>query len=332
LIAVLLPVRNAEVTLDRALDSLWRQGETRFEVLAIDDGSTDDSRRILERHALRDPRLRILTNRERGLVGALELARNRTVAPYLARFDADDICHPQRLQHQAEFLGEHPQVAAVGSRVALFPRRNLGPGWRRYERWLNSLITPEEHAREIFVESPLAHPSVLMRADAVREIGGYRELGWAEDYDLWHRLHRAGWQLAKVDRPLLAWRHTPGRLSLRAPRYHPRAFLEARAHYLAAHPALRARRVALWGAGRTGRRLAERLGARGVVVTRFYDVDTKKLGKRIQGAPVCSWRDLVPAGDTPLVVAVGAPGARALIRPETERRGYREGVDILFAA
>jgi glycosyltransferase involved in cell wall biosynthesis len=301
-------------------------------VLAVDDGSTDHSRSILEHHAARDARLRVLSNPKPGLVAALELARRETRAPYLARFDADDISHPDRLRLQLAYLRAHPRVAAVGSRVTLFPRRELGSGWRRYEWWLNGLTTTRDHAREIFVESPLAHPSVLMRAGAVREVGGYRNVGWAEDYDLWHRLHRSGWELAKVPRTLLAWRQTSTRLSLNGPRYRPEAFLEARAHFLTLHPALRERRVALWGAGRTGRRLARRLDARGVAVTCFYDVDPRKLGRRILGAPVRSWRELAPAGESPLVVAVGAPGARALIRPETRRQGYREGVDVLFAA
>jgi hypothetical protein len=171
-----------------------------------------------------------------------------------------------------------------------------------------------------------------MRAGPVASVGGYRECSWAEDYDLWLRLAAAGWELAKLDAPLLAWRQTEGRLSLRSPRYRVEAFLEAKGHYLARHPLLASRRVALWGAGRTGRRLARNLQTHGVEVIRFYDVDASKIGRRIGPAPVHSWRDLEPAGRHPLVVAVGAAGARTPIRAELERRGYREGVDCLFAA
>ncbi len=331
-IAVLLPVRDAAATLDRALRSLWRQTRPDFEVVAVDDGSSDRSLAILEANARHEPRLRILDGARRGLVAALESARLATQAPYLARFDADDICHPDRLRRQADHLDAHPRTAAVGSRVAMFPRRSLGPGWRRYQGWLNGLTTPEDHAREVFVESPLAHPSVLMRAEALSAVGGYRETEWAEDYDLWLRLLEAGWDLAKVDAVLLAWRQTPDRLSLTSPRYHPRAFLAARAHYLARHRVLAGGETAIWGAGRTGRRLARLLTAGGVHVTRFYEVDRRKIGGRTLGSPVHSWTELEPAGRAPLVVAVGAPGARSLIRPETRSRGYREGVDLLFAA
>ena len=330
-LTVLLPVRDAEATLDQALRSLWRQTFDRFQVLAVDDGSRDRTPRILAEHAARERRLRILDGAGRGLVAALELARSHAETPYLARFDADDLCHPDRFRVQLRYLEDHPRTAAVGSRVALFPRRALGPGWRRYERWLNGLVTPADHAREIFVESPLAHPSVILRAEAVARVGGYREAPWAEDYDLWLRLAAAGWDLAKVDRTLLAWRHTPSRLSMTSPRYGRDAFLAARAHYLARHPSLAGKRAAVWGAGRTGRRLARHLAPQGVQVTRFYDVDPDKIGGRIGQAPVRSWTELPPPGE-PLLVAVGAPGARALIRPEALRRGYREGETLWFVA
>jgi len=331
-VSVLLPVRDAATTLGRALNSLWRQTRPDFQVVAVDDGSRDRSPAILGDHARRDPRLRVYRTPPRGLVAALETARAAARAPYLARFDADDLCHPDRIRRQVAYLDAHPRTAAVGSRVAMFPRRSLGAGWRRYLAWLNGLITPQDHAREAFVESPLAHPSVLMRADALDAVGGYRESPWAEDYDLWLRFLEAGWELAKVDAVLLAWRHSPGRLSLTSPRYDPRAFLAARAHYLARHRALAGRETAVWGAGRTGRRLARLLAERGVRVTRFYEVDPRKIGATVLGSPVRSWTELEPAGSAPLVVAVGAPGARALIRPETRSRGYREGVDLPFAA
>jgi len=330
-IAILLPVRDAAPTLDAALESLWRQTVRDFEVVAVDDGSTDRGPDILARHARRQPRLRVLSTGPRGLVPALETARAATGAPNLARMDADDLCHPDRLRRQLAYLEAHPRVAAVGCRVALFPRRRLGAGWRRYQAWLNGLLTPEDHARECFVESPLAHPSVLLRAEAVDAAGGYQDRGWAEDYDLWLRLAAAGWGLAKVPATLLAWRHGPGRHSLTSPRYHRRAFLRARAHYLARHPVLAGGRTALWGVGTTGRDLARRLGEHGIRVSQFYEVDPKRIGTRFLDAPVVSWLRLEPAGRLPLVVAVGAPGARGLIRAEARRQGYREGRDFFFA-
>jgi glycosyltransferase involved in cell wall biosynthesis len=331
-ISVLLPVRNGAATLDEALDSLWDQSHGDFEVVAVDDGSEDATPDILVEHEVRDPRLRVLRTGPRGLVPALESARAAACGHYLARMDADDFVHPDRLELQLEYLAQHPRTAAVGSKVTLYPREKLQGGWIRYETWLNSLLTPEDHAREIFVESPLAHPSVMLRREALEEVGGYRDAGWAEDYDLWLRLNAAGWELAKVNRTLLGWRHDPGRLTVTSDRYSLDAFMAARAHYLALHPAIRGHQVRVWGAGRTGRRLSRALHREGVRPTGYYEVDPARIGGRFADAPVSSWEDLPPAGGFTLLVAVGAAGARDLIRPEVRRRGYREGVDVFFTA
>ena len=331
-IGVLLPIRNAAGTLDASLRSLWRQTFTDFEVLAVNDGSTDQSSEILKMHAAGEKRLQILDPKDDGLIAALELARANTNAPYLARMDADDLSHRHRFVRQIDYLNRHPEIAAVGSRVALFPRSQLGPGWRRYQTWLNSVITPRDHSREIFVESPLAHPSVLMRKTAVDAVGGYRDPDWAEDYDLWLRLSEAGWGLAKVNATLLGWRHSAERLSMTDPRYSQDAFQKARAHYLARLPLVARNPVLMWGAGRTGRKLSRLLFEHGVSVVAFFDVDRRKIGGTLRGAPIRSWKELPPAGDAPLLVAVGSPGARELIRPETIHRGYEEGKDLWFAA
>lgn len=332
-VAVLLPVRNAAPTLEAALESLRRQTLAEFEVLAVDDGSTDAGPDILHRFAGRDPRFRILSSGGAGLIESLELARKNTQAPHLARMDADDFCHRDRLALQLAYLDAHPEVAAVGSRVRIFPTADMGPGWRRYRNWLNRLITPEDHAREMFVESPLAHPSVLMRAEAVETVGGYRDRGWPEDYDLWLRMNAERMKLAKVDRVLLAWRQTPGRLSLRHPRYRPEAFLRARAHFLAQHLAGKPGPVEIWGAGRTGRRLGKLLIRSGIRVAAFYDLDPRKIGRLLLGAPVRSWREVPsPNGARTMIGAVSSRGARRGIRDELRRRGYREGVDFVAAA
>jgi len=166
----------------------------------------------------------------------------------------------------------------------------------------------------------------------VEQVGGYQDHGWAEDYDLWLRITAAGWKLAKVPERLLEWRHTEERHSMTSSRYDLEAFQDARAHYLARHPLLSSRRVALAGAGKTGRGLGKRLRSHGIEIVCYYDVDPRKVGKQVDGVPIRAWKGLDPPGETPLVAAVGAPGARALIRPEAKRAGYTEGVDLIFAA
>ena len=102
--------------------------------------------------------------------------------------DADDICHPRRLELQTAFMEQHSEMSLLACRIRHIPRPAIQDGFLAYEEWQNSLMTHEEIYRDFFVESPFAHPSVMFRNHEVQRAGGYRDMGWAEDYDLWLRL------------------------------------------------------------------------------------------------------------------------------------------------
>ncbi|MCA8923393.1 MAG: glycosyltransferase [Planctomycetes bacterium] len=327
--SVLLPVHNAAETLPACLESLAWQTERGFEVVAVDDASTDGSPELLERAAAADSRIRVL--RREGppdLVAALELGRAAAEGRYLLRMDADDLAHPQRLELQQRALDRDPRVAAVGSLVRSFP--HVTPGRLRYDRWLNGLRTHADMARERFVESPLAHPSVLLRAEPLERIGGYRAIAGPEDYDLWLRMLGAGLRLAKVPRTLLFWRDGEGRASRRDPRYRPDGFARVRAEALAA--LVGGRPVCLVGAGTAGRRLARQLLQRGVELQAFWEVDPKKVGRAPYGIEVLPHAEGVRRrGDALVFSCVNAWGARQRVRGWLREAGLTEGRDFFLA-
>jgi hypothetical protein len=202
---------------------------------------------------------------------------------------------------------------------------------RRYIEWQNAIVTPEDHAREIFVEAPLCHPSVMLRRPALEDVGGWRETGGPEDYDLWLRLHARGYAMAKVPEVLLRWRHLEGRATFRDGRYAQGRFVASKARYLAARLLAGGRPVWLWGAGPTGKRLARELEKHGVTAARWIDIDTRKIGRVARGAPIDS-PDALTRGEATIVIAVGARGARALIRDHLIGRGFVEGADFICAS
>jgi glycosyltransferase involved in cell wall biosynthesis len=330
-LSILLPVRNAAATLPEALASLAAQTEGDFELLLVNDGSVDNSAEIARLSWGDDGRLRLLEPGRVGLIAALQIGLAECRAELVARMDADDVADPRRLALQADLLAAEPGVAVVGSLVACFGPA-MAEGTRLYEAWLNGLRTHEEMMRERFVESPLAHPTVTFRKTAVEAVGGYRDNGWPEDYDLWLRLATAGYCLAKVPEVLLEWRDTAGRHSRNHPRYARDAFLACKAHHLANGPLTGRDTLALWGAGRVGRRLARFLSGEGKRVDTWVDIDPRKTGRDLHGAPVVSPQQLgAPAGRL-LVVSVGSRGARELIRVQLREQGWSEGVDFFCAA
>ncbi|MEM6792486.1 MAG: glycosyltransferase [Acidobacteriota bacterium] len=333
-VSVLMPVRDAAPTLRSALRSLERQTLRNFEIVTVDDGSCDGSAELLEAWSRRDSRLRLLRRPAEGLVPALEAGRRACRAPLIARMDADDAALPRRLELQTRALAARPDLAGVACRIRCFPRARIAGGFRAYEAWLNSLLEPEEIVRERFIESPLVHPSVTVRRAVLESVGGYREAGWAEDYDLWLRLMQRGERFAKLPQILHLWRDHAGRETRVNPRYGKREFLAAKAHFLARGPLAEADRLILWGAGPTGRGLAKALRAEGLVADAFVDIDAKKVGRSPGGVPVYGlaelprlWRE-----GTRVVIAVARRGARESIRPHLARWGLKEGEDAWFAA
>ncbi len=325
-VSVLLPVRDARPWLEAALDSLARQTLAEHEVVAVDDGSVDGSGEMLLARAAVDARIRVLCQPARGLVAALQTGLAACAAPLVARMDADDVSHPRRLELQLRRLEESPRVGVVTCGVTLFPTSGAAEGFQLYVRWLNSLRGHSDMARERFVEAPVVHPSAVVRTAVLREAGGWRDVGWPEDYDLWLRLLEAGVRFARVDRPLLAWRDRPDRLTRTDARYAKRGFLACKAHFLARGP-LAGRRALIWGAGPTGRELARRLLAERVRLESFVDVDRRLEGRIVRGVPVIGPGKLGErlSDDVVVLAAVAARGARALIRDRLEALGLVEG-------
>lgn len=330
-ISVLLPVRDGAAHLGMCIASLEAQTESGFEVIAVDDGSRDETGALLADWAASDTRVRVVRQPPLGLVAALERARAEARGRWLARMDADDVALPGRFAAQRAVLEADARVAACGGAVRYFPRAAVGGGALRYERWLDSLRTPADLERDLFVECPLAHPTFFLRADAVAAIGGYRDAGWAEDYDLLLRLWRAGGRLSTVPEVVLQWREGGGRLSRVHPAYSADAFARCKAHHLA-RSLLVGRAAVLWGAGPTGKAFARALRREGVATRAFVDVDPRKVGQTIAAVPVLSAERVAPDPAALVLAAVGRPGAREEVRAALCARGWREGADFVAVA
>ena len=202
---------------------------------------------------------------------------------------------------------------------------------RAYVEWQNALLDHAAIVRDLFVESPLAHPSVMMRAQALRALGGYRDFDGPEDYDLWLRARGMGLCFAKTPETLLSWRDTPARLTRRDPRYAPGRFLALKIEALERGPLGPGRAAVVWGAGPVGKGWAKALLARGHTVAAFVEVDRRKIGGTIHGAPVVGV-DSAVGKDALHLAAVGQRGAREKIRAEAARRGLVDGRDLLAVA
>jgi glycosyltransferase involved in cell wall biosynthesis len=331
LVSVLLPVRDEAPYLGEALESLSAQTFADFEVVVVDDGSVDESAEIAAAHAADDSRFRLLRAPRSGLVDALERARSHARGRFLARMDGDDVALPERLSVQLDAL-EVERLDACGTGVAYFPEAEIRDGSRRYERWLNGLVTTEAAARDVFVECPLPHPTLLVRREAVAAVGGYRRCDWPEDYDLVLRLWAAGARFRNVDRVLLRWREHAGRASRRERVYGLDAFVRCKVHHLRATLLRGGNTVVLWGAGPVGKAFARELLAEGEHVVAFVDVDPRKIGHAVYGIPVVAVEEALRFREAFALGAAAGEAAREQIRETVAAQGRTDGRDFVAVA
>jgi glycosyltransferase involved in cell wall biosynthesis len=329
-VSIVMPVRNAAATLAECLESIREQTEPDYELLIVDDGSTDHSAQIVELHARADSRIRLLTPGRIGLVAALNHGISESRAPLIARMDADDVMLADRLEHQIGFMEEHPDIAVAGSLVELFSSEAILAGYVEYVRWQNECVTSDDIAANIFVESPLPHPSVIMRRESLESAGGYRAGDFPEDYELWLRMHELGMKFGKVPRVLLRWREQAERASRTDPRYERTAFDRIRAEYLARDPRItKAAEIVIWGSGRRTRQRAKFLIDRGVIPSSYIDIDPQKIGYTIDGIRVEPPESLKRSPRPFVLVYVTSHGAREVITSRLRGFGYAPAVDFL---
>jgi cellulose synthase/poly-beta-1,6-N-acetylglucosamine synthase-like glycosyltransferase len=331
-VSIVLPYRNAVSTLDECLQSVLAQSYTNFELLMINDHSDDESEQLVTLYRKQDKRLRVLASPRKGLVPALNFGLQTAKAKFIARMDADDRMRPDRLKQQVQTLEMHTSWSLVACQVHLFPKQSIQAGYQQYIRWQNQCLTPADIDADIYLESPFVHPSVTYRRADILKLGGYREGNFAEDYDLWLRMHRAGLGMTKLPEILLDWRDSPQRLSRIDPRCSQQAFGQLRAHYLARDSRLKSHRpLVMWGAGRKTRQRCRLLLERGFMPIAWVDIDPKKIGQRIQGVPVVEPAWLLQQQPKPLVlVYVRNHGAREWIQDFMAKAAYQRSRDFLF--
>lgn len=181
-VSVILPLFNAELFLVQAIDSILNQTIVNFELIVVNDGSTDKSLDLV--YSYNDKRLIVINNEEnKGLIYSLNKGIEVAKGKYIARMDADDIALPQRLQKQVDFLEENPSIALVGGYAEFIDDKGT------VFQHCKVPITHEDIVQKIFISNCFIHPCVMFRASVIKELGGYRtEAIHAEDYDLWLRI------------------------------------------------------------------------------------------------------------------------------------------------
>ncbi|MBF0279962.1 MAG: glycosyltransferase [SAR324 cluster bacterium] len=317
-ISVLMPIYNDEKTLNDCIESILAQTFRNFELVVLDDGSTDSSKTILENFALKEKRIKLFRNPHQGIVESLNAGLKHCRGRYIARMDGDDLMHRQRLEKQLFFLNQHPETALVGSLVQGIPEMT------NYQKWSNSLISDKAIKDEIFVESPIMHPTFFARRALFEVLKGYRQNPWAEDYDFLLRAyqHQAGF--GKVPEFLVQKKDSPTRLSRIDWKYKRPAMFHAKLHYFLKCGFLENKKgVIIAGTGPSGRKIASLCKELEIPVLGFIDNRPGPPQRTVMDIPAWGIEDEIPEEvleifqDSIVLLAIGS------------KKGRQQWIDLL---
>ena len=293
IVSVILPFRNASNTLRRAIDSILNQTYKNFELILIDDGSDDNPIDVLSDY--NDPRIKIINLPTSGIVFSLNQGISVSLGKYIARMDADDYAYPERLKLQYDYLKKHRNIGVVSGQVNYVGDRKKNQGYALYVNWINSLKTPADIYLNRFVESPISHPSVMIRKSLFDEYGLYKVGSLPEDYELWLRLMDQGIQFAKIDAVVLDWHDDEKRLSRSHPNYDTEAFFNVKTAYFFKWYKktfeFNPRPILIWGTGKYVLDKSKYLYDYNLEIVGYIDVIQRK-EQKINGKPVIYYKDI----------------------------------------
>lgn len=327
MISILLPCHREGVLLDRAIASVRQQTTADWQLVLVANNADDHTLAAAERARQSDSRILFVTEPKPGIAHALNTGLTFCTGDYVARLDADDTMPADRLARQSAFLDQHRDVGLVSGQVRFVT--DIGIGYDQYVQQINGWRDHETIYSYRFVESPVAHPSVMFRRELVDRLGAYSTENVPEDYELWLRWLAAGVKFAKIPEVVLDWFDSTGRLSRTHDNYARAAFDSVRLRYLVqVLPQLTAGRPLWVCGGRYARRKAARLQQMGIEVTGVVDV----IPRRLENLQAMTYDQLPAPGELFLLSLVSNRGGYQVVEDVLTSKGYIPDQDFLLAA
>ena len=332
MISVILPFYNAEKSLNICISSLINQSLQNFELILCNDGSKDKSSEIAKQFC-NDPRVKLIYQKNQGVVSAHNFALKHAQGEFIARMDADDIAHPNRLKLQLEHLLQNLDIAISATCVKFESSLPNAHGFAHFVDWNNKVLSPEQILKSRFIEMPLINPTTMIRREVLERIGSYRESSFPEDYDYWLMAMDNDLKIGKLQEKLLIWNDSSKRLSRSNELYHPDNFYRCKAYYLARTlKKMEIDSVCIWGAGNTSRKRSEMLVKYGIKINSYIDVSPKKIGQEINGCPVLHFDDLESYKNKFILSYVGNRGVREKIKAHLIGAGFENFKNFILCA
>ena len=328
-ISILMPVKNTALFLIECLESIIRQTETDFELIAIDDDSSDESHSILKEFAIKDKRIKVFTNTGTGIIEALRLAYSKSSGTYITRMDSDDVMSLTKLQVLTSNLVAFGSGHIALGKVLYFSASPLGAGFKNYELWLNSLIEKGTNFEGIYKECVIPSPCWMVYREDLEKCQAFYPDKYPEDYDLAFRFYKEGLKAIACSKVLHHWRDYATRTSRTHVHYADHTFLDIKMNYFLELDRDTTKKLVVWGAGDKGKKVAKILIAQNIKFTWICD-NPKKISKDIYGQILYPLTALDTIENSQSIITVANLKAQIEIKLHFEERNLILNKDYFF--
>ena len=330
LVSVVLPFYNPGKKLENAIMSIVEQTFTLWELILVNNNACEISSAIAEKWSRKNKNIILINEPVQGIAHAINTGNRHARADLVARMDADDISFPERLSQQVDYLLNHPETSVVSTRSLFSSDIEKNEGFSVFVDWQNNIITNEHHYLARFIESPLAHPTVMFRKELIDLYGYYNTCNVPEDYELWLRWFDKGVGFYKIPEKLVQWNDHGERLSRIHPGYSKEAFMHVRYEYLAHYlkeKTIDGKKFIVCGASKNIIRKVNYLEGFGIKIHGVTDIVQRKAA----GFTFFPDGEFNGPGDYVILNLISKRGIGKKIRAHFRARGFREGEDLILA-
>lgn len=328
-ISIIMPVKNATPFLPETLFSILNQTEQNWELLAVNDNSTDNTKQILTSFAQNDSRINVLTNSGNGIIDALQLGYAKSVGRFITRMDADDIMAENRLETQKEQLLHAGKNHIALGLVNYFSDAPLGDGYKKYEAWLNNLTKKGINFSDVYKECVVASPCWMIYREDFEACGGFNSNIYPEDYDLAFRFYKHKLKCIASNKVLHYWRDYPERTSRNDAHYADSSFINIKITHFLAIDYDKSKKLILWGAGKKGKNIAQHLIAKNIAFDWICD-NPKKIGKHIYNQLMLDFKTVTEYSNRQSIITVANPFFQQEIIEFLTAKGLIKNSDFFY--
>ena len=329
LVSILIPFRNTEPFIEACLRSILAQTYAHWELVIIDDHSTDSSYSIVKRWAQTDSRIKLYKNTGRGIIAALQFAFKMSSGALITRMDSDDVMRKNKLEVLSQNLQTHGRGHVSLGLVHYFSEEGIKAGYKSYETWLNTLTTNGSNYSEIYKECVIPSPCWMLYREDLMACDAFNPDTYPEDYDLAFRFYKHNYTCIPCDTVLHDWRDYSHRTSRTDEHYAENHFIPLKLNYFLELDYNANNTLIVWGAGHKGKCIAKLLIEKNIDFEWICD-NPKKIGKDIYGKLMKSFDCLKTLGPSQSIITVANKEAQTDIRKYLKKLNMEAIKDYVF--